>query len=495
MEMIEKRDTSIQARERGMTLVIIAAGLVLLLGIAGLGVDLGMFYVTRNEAQRAADAAVLAGAQDLTKYETDFVDGTVVSDLVAADAAGLASQVGNQNLVVGRSPGLDPANFSTTCPAPTGKSGVCFNFSVSNDPRITVVVYENMPTIFARIFGITTVPVSAVSTAEIYFPSAGNGGTSGGPDVTVSCAKPWLLSNCDYDHEDPNTTVGSPDPNKDNTNCVDSTTGHYYEYFVNPNDGTIVNPTAWDGGPGGAFGEFLTIKPGSPTTAVAPSQFLPVFFPNPGSTSMAGVTYKCPTCASSDVNSASNNNNSAALYSENIECCSSVTLTCGLTAINPVQGNMVGPTGSGVDCLIHESSAGKGQDCISFDPNSPTTCLGAIYNPMTPFTVYAGSIAGPNYDGQPEGTPIQSSDSFVTVPLYPGNALCPGGSCSASVSVPTEGFLTLFISKEGPPNHSVYAYVTGITPCNPAASGSGSSGSAIAAPPSTSIPIRLIHSD
>src|SRR5258706_14281358 len=49
-------------REEGYSLVIIAALLVVFLGFTALSVDVGVLYSARASAQRAADAAALAGA-------------------------------------------------------------------------------------------------------------------------------------------------------------------------------------------------------------------------------------------------------------------------------------------------------------------------------------------------------------------------------------------------------------------------------------------------
>ena len=49
--------------ERGATLLIVAASLVAFLLLAGLAIDLVALYLGRSEAQRAADAGALAGAQ------------------------------------------------------------------------------------------------------------------------------------------------------------------------------------------------------------------------------------------------------------------------------------------------------------------------------------------------------------------------------------------------------------------------------------------------
>ena len=51
--------------QRGVSAVIIALLLVVLLGMAALAVDLGYLYVTRNELQNVADAAALAATRQL----------------------------------------------------------------------------------------------------------------------------------------------------------------------------------------------------------------------------------------------------------------------------------------------------------------------------------------------------------------------------------------------------------------------------------------------
>ena len=467
--------------ERGVSLLLVALGLTVLLGTAGLAVDLATLYVARNEAQRAADAAALAGAQQFAG--TNVLEGLMTPSGAAPVAAQYASQVGNQNLVIGQSPDLPtsssstalPTNFNMSCPPPTGVSGGCFNFSVPNDPRITVVVYKNMPTYFMRIFGILSVPVSAVATAEAYVPQGG------GPNDSVSCAKPWLLPNCDPGFGGPiggsDTEINTNCPCVSGEPCYSSTSTNYADYFVDPTTGTIMHPGLK---PTGSIGEPLFVKTGDPTQTSVPSQFMPVFFP--GATAQTPPTYTCPTCASNDQQNSTSN--SASLYRENIECCSSVTITCGSTSIEPIQGNMVGPTGQGVDCLIHEGSNGKGQDCISLDASN--TC-GTPISLTLPFILYAGS----NNPYSSASSQVPTSDSMVTLPLYNGIQLCSGNSCPSSLSVDVQGFLSLFITYEGGSNHSVNSYVTGITPCGGGGNQTGTV--AIPAAAGTSIPVRLIN--
>jgi len=389
----------------------------------------------------------------------------------AGIAAENASAVANRNLIVGQSPDfpVNPPTYSTTCPPPSGASGICFNFSTQSDPRITVVVYKNMPTYFMRILGIRSVPVSAVATAEAYIPEGD------GPSASVSCAKPWLLPNCDPDMSGPND--GS---HPVNTNCPVGTTDFAY-YFVCPPNATtctpysIVRPGLK---PTGAIGEPMQPKTGDPTQNAIASKFMPVFFP--GASSTNPPTYSCPTCASNDQQNSTSN--SAALYRENIECCSSVTITCGSNTIEPIAGNMVGPTGQGVDCLIHEQSNGTGQDCISLD--SANTC-GTPVNLGLPFVMYAGS----NNPYSAPGSQVPTSDSLVTMPLYDGTVLCPGGSCPSTLTVNVQGYLSTFITYEK--SGSVNAFVTGITPCG--GGGDQNGGVAIPAAAGNPVVLRLVH--
>ena len=57
--------TRLQTRlrdERGMTLVMVATGMMAFLSATMLAVDVGMMMVARTESQNAADAGALAGA-------------------------------------------------------------------------------------------------------------------------------------------------------------------------------------------------------------------------------------------------------------------------------------------------------------------------------------------------------------------------------------------------------------------------------------------------
>src|SRR5947207_2932220 len=66
------------ARKRGFTLLATAVCTVALFAVAGLAVDIGRMYITKNEAQSYSDAAAVSAAMKL--------NGTAAG-LAAADAA------------------------------------------------------------------------------------------------------------------------------------------------------------------------------------------------------------------------------------------------------------------------------------------------------------------------------------------------------------------------------------------------------------------------
>ena len=82
----------LQARlrdERGMTLVMVATGLVAFLSATMLAVDVGMLMVARTEAQSSADAGALAGAVALAfdDYNDRSATGPAVRNAIATATA------------------------------------------------------------------------------------------------------------------------------------------------------------------------------------------------------------------------------------------------------------------------------------------------------------------------------------------------------------------------------------------------------------------------
>ena len=432
----------IRNRQRGMTLYMVAVMLFILLGVGALALDLGMLYVTRSEAQRAADSAALAGAKKF--IEAGYLSGLGSQATAENLAREEAKAVGAQNLVGGQL--AQVLNEDVTFPAsPTG------------NPWITVMVQRTaargnaVPTFLAKAMGIFQADVSATATAEAYTSSGGN------LSVGTSCVKPWLLPNCDPSHATP-----------ENPNCPGSA------YFVDPSTGQVANPGAFSSG--GVIGEQLLLKPGSPGEAPAPSQFYPMQIP-PGEEPAI-----CPPCAQNTGSSGPG----AALYSKNISCCNTNKLVCGQNIdLDRQTGNMVGPTQQGVSCLIHQqnfscagSASGCGQDYLENTTTYPLPIMGGTNNP------------NPALMGQR----ISSSDNIVTIPLYDGHNLCPGGAdtCGTATII---GFLQVFINKVGPPQGTVTGYVMNVAGCGGGSGGgTGGSGSgALTGPGGSLFPVRLIR--
>jgi hypothetical protein len=72
--------------QRGVTVVLVALLIVVLMGVAALAVDIGHLLVVRNELQNAADAACLAGARFL--YADDGESVRLEASEIAYQAAG-----------------------------------------------------------------------------------------------------------------------------------------------------------------------------------------------------------------------------------------------------------------------------------------------------------------------------------------------------------------------------------------------------------------------
>ncbi len=421
-----RNDTNARAArhaQRGISLIMVAVGMFVLLGVSALAIDLAMLYVTRNEAQRAADAAALAGAQGFVA--SGYTSGFATQAAAQALATQRAQSIGAQNTVGGL-----PANIQG--------SDLTFDFSVPENPRITVVVQRSaarlnaMPTFFARAFGVLSADIAAKATAEAFNPS----GSLTGPTFCASCLKPVVLPNCD--------------PNPLHTFLPNPFCPGFAKYvdpacLANSSYPGICNPSA---APAGVIGQSLLLRPGQPSQAPVPSQYYSLAIGGSG----------------------------ASTYRQNIETCSPLPFACGDT-LNLETGNMVGPTQQGFHTLINQ----PGQDTI--DPTTLQMFAGAS-NPL----VTAGLIT--------QGSPISTSSSLVTVPLYQGQNLCPGGSCGSSVTI--VGYLTLFVTDvSGGAN--VNAVIVNVANCGGGSSGTcGSSGGAGGPGGSVSggsslIPIRLIR--
>lgn len=174
----KKRIQHTAGSDRGSVLLIVAAGMVLMLGVCAIAIDLANLYLARAQAQRAADAAALAGAKSFTNTGC-ATTGCTAGGIQETVGLQQAKAVAAQNLIAGK-------------PAVVNKSDVTFNYPNAWEPQITVVAHASVPTFFAKIFGISSSNVSATATAEAYNPAGG-----GGSAVGTACLRPFLVPNCD----------------------------------------------------------------------------------------------------------------------------------------------------------------------------------------------------------------------------------------------------------------------------------------------------------
>ena len=437
-------------RQRGVSLLMVALALVALIAMAALSIDVASLYTARGEAQRAANAAALAGAKmfvssgyttapaawgDPTKVCSTTGPGSVAAANKQAEAAAAA------NLIAGQ-----PAQVqSITC-----------DLTRSGNPNIKVTVQRlNLPIFFARIWGNAATTVTATATAEAYNPS--NNGLSTPQPFSVTAVKPWLVPNC-------NPNISSPGP------CPSG-------YFINPADGSILN----NGEIGStiALNRILSKPDMAGGTGGGGMNFYGLVYPDP----------PAPVCPSASSVSCGPPVGGGTSYIDNIACASTQPFRCGEPIVPSDQAGIQAesttvsgtPTRVGARCLIHadDDGFGQGQDAFSTsgDPGDPATITGGYNNP------------NPSLRGAPN---ISRSDSVITVPLYDGTQLCTSvGQCHTSATV--IGFLQLGIKRTIPAGPEIEAVVLNAVGCSPALVSGFPPSNPISIGGTSPIPVRLIQ--
>jgi Putative Flp pilus-assembly TadE/G-like len=441
--------------EQGQTIVLVAVSLFAILSMAALAIDVTTLYVASTEAQQAADAAALAGAKVfVTSGYTSYPAGFATTD-VCNGSNGLADYAAQSALASNTVSGVAPT-MTTSC-----------DFSDPENPRITVRVTRSaLPVFFARIWGARSPSASSTATAEAYNPSGGS------VPIQSAGVKPWLLPNCN-----PFSTTAAG-----NSKCpVGGGATNYYDYFVDPTTGSILNARSF-------IGQSITLQPGGATQLTLTPPEIDFYALNiPQNSPMLPL---CPACA----------NTNHGPYRDGIQCFNPTTFSCGQpindgavndASLNPSIGTGVlkNNTDSGTQCLDHQTAYSGGfippdcslgpyeQDCfIANGPANPILIIPGSQNPDS-------SLAGATY--------ISRSDSVVTVPLFDGRDLCPGPppNCAASLSnsAPVVGFLELGV-QASVSNGVVQAVILNASGCSSTPLGSPVSGGNL-----SSIPVRLIQ--
>ena len=184
---IRARTGGLRRDERGVSLLVTALVLAVLLGMAALAIDVGLLMAARTEAQRAADAAALAGAGSLWEVPGD-----------EDRARTRAMLYGGRNLI-------------RNDPTVIAEGDVDVDLS---ELKVTVRVHRTgergnpIPTIFARVLNIDAVDVSADAAAKA--EPAGQANCL----LPVALADNWVNVDGDpgYDPGEGDVYVPCPDP-------------------------------------------------------------------------------------------------------------------------------------------------------------------------------------------------------------------------------------------------------------------------------------------
>lgn len=433
------KEETVRRRDRGVSLLMVAVSLVVVLGFMALAIDLASLYVAHTEAQHAADAAALAGAKGivdsgyltLAPSPSDLLSILLASAFARNYAQNEAVAVARQNKIVGQQ--LPTGNISVTFP-----NGTPVPATPPLQPQVRVAVGPvAVPTFFGKIFGRSTVNISAIATAAAYNPS----GSSGAP-IAVTGLKPWVFGNLD-----PTSAAGT-------TSCSGANAGR----LINPTTGAICRPGQTN--LGGIVGKSFNLAQGNPSAAPARSKFYIL--------QTSGTTI-APSCAAGD-------SYSQALAGTNTtRVQTATTATVSLTLSSGANGAL---TENATRCLIHATGngLGNGQDSMFLN-------FGFLGFNLWPLGGSNNPIPGANNNA------ISRSDSIITVPIYNDNStpLCAVPGCTGTQNVTIIGFLQLFINNTTTPTGTVNVTVMNVVG-SPSATGTP-----VVAPSGSPIPVRLIQ--
>ena len=182
--------------QAGVSAVIVAIVLTMLIGFTALAVDVGYMYVTKNELQNVADASALAGAGYLGSiYENLSYDEQQTHVFSRDNIVGVAQQVAFKNQAAKMNISINDADV--TIGAWDGGTGTLAPMAapIVGPDAVKVIARRdgsaNGPilTFFARIFNIDTVNVSADATAALTGQSTAG---PGGLPFPAGISKKWF---------------------------------------------------------------------------------------------------------------------------------------------------------------------------------------------------------------------------------------------------------------------------------------------------------------
>lgn len=362
--------------ERGAVMVQTGIALIGLLAMGTLTVDYGMLWVSRRQAQNAADAGALAGAISLAFGDPNDLDRVKA----------VAEATGEANRVWGEAPSIVPATDVVIGPCPVGAPG-------DPDLCVRVDVYRNqersnpLPVWFGSLVGVAAHGVKASATAQV------------AQGTKSTCVKPWIIPD-KWTEMRPATIPWD----------LDQT---FERYTTNglPANWTLLVPADYylapsPDDPGSGFnvlddvGMRLRIKIENWQDGdIEPGNYRSIVYPS------------CP---------GTNSGSGGDLYRCNIATCNPTLLGIG-DVVETEPGVKVGPTTQGLAELIGsdtsvwlcaDGSSSAGRDCIGYASNPSTPRL----VPVPAFNVQKyleDCIAGANCNGRTNVTISRMLGFFI----------------------------------------------------------------------------------
>jgi len=161
--------------QRGQVLPLVALGMVLFMGMAGMTIDVGQAYIVRSQLQSAANAAALASATSVYQGPTAVLLAAVPLSASQYDASGNTSPSTIASDITAGTTVSKGANYSprlpgvtttatTTCVTATLAGTTCAN-SHTDQNVVRITESASVPTFFMRVFGINSLSVGATATA------------------------------------------------------------------------------------------------------------------------------------------------------------------------------------------------------------------------------------------------------------------------------------------------------------------------------------------
>lgn len=401
MKGIRTRLKQVLKDESGQAVVLAAAGMVAILGFAGLALDIGQMRYERRQLQAAADAAAMAAVLELTKCAGTADCSTMMT---AAEQA----MTENGMTVASANDLKQCASGSTTELTLTINNGPCALGSTASDPNygntgyVEAVVSTPQNTFFARVLGINSKTISARAEAAlgnsqfcVYTSTSSTDQGSSGPVGILMNSTSSITAGCGIEDDSGSSDALETNSGSSIRSTIFKVTGQWG--LVN---GGTASPTPTTSAT--AVSDPLAyLQSDEPTTGGCTQTNLVVA----GTTSLSAGTY----CGGINFNSGSGAYTvtfgaGTYVFTGDVNVDTAVTLngtggvtlyfaSGSLTMNSASTVDLVAPTsGSYAGILIWQASTDS--SAMIIDSNSSSTLQGAIYLPDAQLTLNsAGNLA------------------------------------------------------------------------------------------------------